>query len=97
MKRNEYLIANARSKAGAQQHLVENWVAAYFYACDDLFDGTETQKQAEALLQFVSRLDKPATRVTLMSYANKLLNVEAQTKGEQMRNKTVDNQTVYRS
>jgi len=73
MKRNDYLIANARSKAGAQNHLVDNWISAYVLACDDLFDGTETQQQTESLLQFVSRLDKPATRVTLMSYADKLL------------------------
>ena len=72
MKRNDYMIAQARSKAGPMLHLVDNWVAAYTFACEDGID-PETANQAEALVRYVANLDKTPTRTMLMMYANKIM------------------------
>ena len=79
MERNEYLISQARSNAGPQIHLVNNWIAAYVFACEDPFNDSELQGQAEALVQFVAGLDKTPTRTMLMTYADKVLNSQSVT------------------
>ena len=71
MIRNDYLISQARSNAGAQIHLVDNWVAAYVLVCESDFDA-ETASQAEALVQYVANLDKTPTRAMLIAQAKKL-------------------------
>jgi hypothetical protein len=71
MTRDDHMIAQARSNAGPQLHLVDNWVAAYTFACEDGID-EETQNQAEALVRYVANLDKTPTRTMLLQYAKKL-------------------------